>query len=52
MEDICVSVCAVFSVTVVSDEGSPITTFSPAAASMFLWKGTASEEMPPETVSF
>uniref|UniRef100_A0A7N6AJ06 SMC hinge domain-containing protein n=1 Tax=Anabas testudineus TaxID=64144 RepID=A0A7N6AJ06_ANATE len=29
----------VFSVTVVSDEGSPITTFNPAAISMFLWEG-------------
>uniref|UniRef100_A0A8C4HPB8 Structural maintenance of chromosomes flexible hinge domain containing 1 n=1 Tax=Dicentrarchus labrax TaxID=13489 RepID=A0A8C4HPB8_DICLA len=28
-----------FSVTVVSDEGSPITTFNPAAVTMFLWKG-------------
>ncbi|XP_037311851.2 structural maintenance of chromosomes flexible hinge domain-containing protein 1 [Pungitius pungitius] len=28
----------VFSVTVVSDEGCPMTTFNPAAASMLLWK--------------
>ncbi|XP_053198801.1 LOW QUALITY PROTEIN: structural maintenance of chromosomes flexible hinge domain-containing protein 1 [Scomber japonicus] len=40
----------VFSVTVVSDEGSPITTFNPAAASMFLWMGTPSGGTPPLTV--
>ncbi|KAM3836194.1 structural maintenance of chromosomes flexible hinge domain-containing protein 1-like [Diretmus argenteus] len=37
----------VFSVTVVSDEGSPIKHFNPAAASMFLWKRKASETTPP-----
>ncbi|CAK6970217.1 structural maintenance of chromosomes flexible hinge domain-containing protein 1 isoform X2 [Scomber scombrus] len=40
----------VFSVTVVSDEGSPITTFNPAVASMFLWMGTPSGGTPPITV--
>ena len=49
---LCLSVCAAFSMTVVSDEGSPITTFNPAAASMFLWKDTQSGQRPPETVSF
>ncbi|KAM7369792.1 hypothetical protein PAMP_011083 [Pampus punctatissimus] len=38
-----------FSVTVVSDEGSPITTFNPADVSMFLWKGTPSGNPPPQT---
>ncbi|XP_035765527.1 structural maintenance of chromosomes flexible hinge domain-containing protein 1 isoform X2 [Neolamprologus brichardi] len=38
----------VFSVTVVSDEGSPITTFSPAAVSMFIWDGVSSGKKPPE----
>uniref|UniRef100_A0A7N8XFT7 Structural maintenance of chromosomes flexible hinge domain containing 1 n=1 Tax=Mastacembelus armatus TaxID=205130 RepID=A0A7N8XFT7_9TELE len=32
----------VFRVTVVSDEGSPITTFDPAAVSMLLWEGVPS----------
>ncbi|KAM3843331.1 structural maintenance of chromosomes flexible hinge domain-containing protein 1-like [Diretmus argenteus] len=40
----------VFSVTVVSDEGSPIQHFNPAAASMFLWKRKASETTPPHGV--
>uniref|UniRef100_A0A3B3B6Z0 Structural maintenance of chromosomes flexible hinge domain containing 1 n=1 Tax=Oryzias melastigma TaxID=30732 RepID=A0A3B3B6Z0_ORYME len=39
----------VFSVTVVSDEGSPITDINPADFSMLLWKGESST--PPETVS-
>ncbi|XP_078137302.1 structural maintenance of chromosomes flexible hinge domain-containing protein 1 isoform X2 [Sander vitreus] len=39
----------VFSVTVVSDEGGPITTFKPAAVSMFLWKGVPSGKTPPQT---
>ncbi|XP_028424672.1 structural maintenance of chromosomes flexible hinge domain-containing protein 1 isoform X1 [Perca flavescens] len=39
----------VFSVTVVSDEGGPITTFKPAAVSMFLWKGGPSGKTPPQT---
>ncbi|XP_070783878.1 structural maintenance of chromosomes flexible hinge domain-containing protein 1 [Enoplosus armatus] len=39
----------VFSVTVVSDEGRPMTTFNPAAASMFLWKGVPSGKTPPQT---
>ncbi|XP_029001668.1 structural maintenance of chromosomes flexible hinge domain-containing protein 1-like isoform X1 [Betta splendens] len=32
-----------FSVTVVSDEGAPMTTFSPAAVSMRIWSGVSSE---------
>ncbi|XP_030612265.1 structural maintenance of chromosomes flexible hinge domain-containing protein 1 [Archocentrus centrarchus] len=39
----------VFAVTVVSDEGSPITTFNPAAASMFVWNGASLTKTPPET---
>ncbi|XP_063339511.1 structural maintenance of chromosomes flexible hinge domain-containing protein 1 isoform X2 [Pelmatolapia mariae] len=38
----------VFSVTVVSDEGSPITTFNPAAVSMFIWDRVSSGKKPPE----
>uniref|UniRef100_A0A3B4YKE3 Structural maintenance of chromosomes flexible hinge domain containing 1 n=1 Tax=Seriola lalandi dorsalis TaxID=1841481 RepID=A0A3B4YKE3_SERLL len=41
----------VFSVTVVSDEGSPMTTFNPAAASMWLWEGVPLGKIPPQTVS-
>ncbi|KAM9337171.1 structural maintenance of chromosomes flexible hinge domain-containing protein 1 [Symphorus nematophorus] len=41
----------VFSVTVVSDEGSPITTFNPADVSMFLWKGVAAGNPPPQTAT-
>ncbi|XP_054478573.1 structural maintenance of chromosomes flexible hinge domain-containing protein 1 [Anoplopoma fimbria] len=41
----------VFSVTVVSDEGSPMTTLNPAAASMLLWKGAPSGQTPPQTVT-
>uniref|UniRef100_A0A3Q1GGE3 Structural maintenance of chromosomes flexible hinge domain-containing protein 1-like n=1 Tax=Acanthochromis polyacanthus TaxID=80966 RepID=A0A3Q1GGE3_9TELE len=44
-------VCAVFSVTVVSEEGSPITTFNPTAVSMFLWHGVSSGGTPPPTVT-
>uniref|UniRef100_A0A8D3C7E6 Structural maintenance of chromosomes flexible hinge domain containing 1 n=1 Tax=Scophthalmus maximus TaxID=52904 RepID=A0A8D3C7E6_SCOMX len=40
-----------FSVTVVSDEGSPMTTFNPAAVSMLLWEGVPSQNRPPPTVS-
>nr|CBN82077.1 Structural maintenance of chromosomes flexible hinge domain-containing protein 1 [Dicentrarchus labrax] len=40
-----------FSVTVVSDEGSPITTFNPAAVTMFLWKGGPVVESPPQTAT-
>ncbi|XP_060949719.1 structural maintenance of chromosomes flexible hinge domain-containing protein 1 [Limanda limanda] len=36
----------VFSVTVVSDEGSPMTTFNPAAVTMMLWEGEASDRRP------
>ncbi|XP_026217688.1 structural maintenance of chromosomes flexible hinge domain-containing protein 1 [Anabas testudineus] len=39
----------VFSVTVVSDEGSPITTFNPAAISMFLWEGVPTRGTSPLT---
>uniref|UniRef100_UPI003AAAAD97 structural maintenance of chromosomes flexible hinge domain-containing protein 1 n=1 Tax=Centroberyx gerrardi TaxID=166262 RepID=UPI003AAAAD97 len=38
----------VFSVTVVSDEGSPIRSFNPAAVSMLLWKAEVSGTKPPE----
>ncbi|XP_074477552.1 structural maintenance of chromosomes flexible hinge domain-containing protein 1 [Sebastes fasciatus] len=38
----------VFSVMVVSDEGSPITRFNPAAASMYLWKGVPLGIKPPQ----
>ncbi|XP_008298780.1 structural maintenance of chromosomes flexible hinge domain-containing protein 1 [Stegastes partitus] len=38
----------VFSVTVVSEEGSPITTFNPAAVSMFVWKGMPSGRTAPQ----
>ncbi|TNN65822.1 Structural maintenance of chromosomes flexible hinge domain-containing protein 1 [Liparis tanakae] len=41
----------VFSVTVVSDEGSRMTTFNPAAASMWLWKGEPSGNVPPQAVT-
>uniref|UniRef100_A0A3Q2VSB2 Structural maintenance of chromosomes flexible hinge domain containing 1 n=1 Tax=Haplochromis burtoni TaxID=8153 RepID=A0A3Q2VSB2_HAPBU len=47
-EGLCFS--SVFSVTVVSDEGSPITTFNPAAVSMFIWDGVSSGKKPPERV--
>ncbi|KAK2886592.1 hypothetical protein Q8A73_020538 [Channa argus] len=39
----------VFLVTVLSDEGSPITTFNPAAVSMWLSEGVASERTPSQT---
>ncbi|XP_028288424.1 structural maintenance of chromosomes flexible hinge domain-containing protein 1 [Parambassis ranga] len=39
----------VFSVTVVSDEGSPITSFNPAAVSMFVWKKELAVKLPPPT---
>ncbi|XP_029935656.1 structural maintenance of chromosomes flexible hinge domain-containing protein 1 isoform X2 [Myripristis murdjan] len=38
----------VFSVTVVSDEGSPIRGFNPGAALMWLWKGVATGKEPPQ----
>ncbi|XP_040922027.1 structural maintenance of chromosomes flexible hinge domain-containing protein 1 isoform X2 [Toxotes jaculatrix] len=41
----------VFSVTVVADDGSPMTTFNPADVSMFLWDGVPSENKPPLTAS-
>ncbi|KAM9332497.1 structural maintenance of chromosomes flexible hinge domain-containing protein 1 isoform 1-T1 [Pholidichthys leucotaenia] len=41
------SVFPVFSVTVVSEEGSPITTFNPANVTMYLWSGASSRKMPP-----
>ncbi|XP_035469075.2 structural maintenance of chromosomes flexible hinge domain-containing protein 1 isoform X1 [Scophthalmus maximus] len=43
--------CPVFSVTVVSDEGSPMTTFNPAAVSMLLWEGVPSQNRPPPTAT-
>ncbi|XP_035981059.1 LOW QUALITY PROTEIN: structural maintenance of chromosomes flexible hinge domain-containing protein 1 [Fundulus heteroclitus] len=39
----------VFSVTVFSDEGSPMKTFKPADLSMFLWEGVST--VPPEAVT-
>lgn len=41
----------VFYVTVVSDEGSPITKVNPAHASMLHWKGTAGGKTPPQTAT-
>ncbi|XP_047424632.1 structural maintenance of chromosomes flexible hinge domain-containing protein 1 isoform X2 [Mugil cephalus] len=41
----------VFSVTVVSDEGSPITTFNPAHVSMRLWSGESSGKTCPQTAT-
>ncbi|XP_039983129.1 structural maintenance of chromosomes flexible hinge domain-containing protein 1 isoform X2 [Xiphias gladius] len=41
----------VFSVTVVSDEGSLMTSLNPAAASMLLWEGGPSGETPPQTAT-
>nr|XP_046226933.1 structural maintenance of chromosomes flexible hinge domain-containing protein 1 isoform X2 [Scatophagus argus] len=41
----------VFTVTVLSDEGSPIRNFDPAAASMFLWQGALAATMPPPTAT-
>lgn len=46
-----VCVCLVFRVTVVSEEGSPLTKFNPAAASMWLWQGRPSARSPPSMVS-
>ena len=42
--------CSVFAVTVVSDEGGPITTCNPAHLSMLLWGGESST--PPPRVSY
>ncbi|XP_069368822.1 structural maintenance of chromosomes flexible hinge domain-containing protein 1 [Paralichthys olivaceus] len=39
----------VFSVTVVSDEGSPMTTLNPANVTMLLWEGEASNQRPTKT---
>uniref|UniRef100_A0A8C2FGC6 Structural maintenance of chromosomes flexible hinge domain containing 1 n=1 Tax=Cyprinus carpio TaxID=7962 RepID=A0A8C2FGC6_CYPCA len=41
----------VFTVVVMSEEGSPVKTICPASLSMLLWKGTASDSSPPSTVS-
>lgn len=41
----------VFSVTVMSDEGSTITSFPPAAVSMLCWKGGLTGKIPPNTAS-
>nr|XP_019942866.1 PREDICTED: structural maintenance of chromosomes flexible hinge domain-containing protein 1 [Paralichthys olivaceus] len=38
-----------FSVTVVSDEGSPMTTLNPANVTMLLWEGEASNQRPTKT---
>lgn len=38
----------VFSVTVISDEGSPISTYNPGAVSMLVWKGVHSGKTPPD----
>ncbi|XP_045903847.1 structural maintenance of chromosomes flexible hinge domain-containing protein 1 isoform X2 [Micropterus dolomieu] len=39
----------VFLVTVLSDEGSAMKNFNPAAAAMLLWKGVPSGTIPPQT---
>uniref|UniRef100_A0A8C2FFZ1 Structural maintenance of chromosomes flexible hinge domain containing 1 n=1 Tax=Cyprinus carpio TaxID=7962 RepID=A0A8C2FFZ1_CYPCA len=41
----------VFTVVVMSEEGSPVKTICPASLSMLLWKGTASDSSPPSTAS-
>lgn len=41
----------VFSVTVVSDEGSPITSINPADLSMSVWMGEPSGSSPPDTAT-
>ncbi|XP_018549169.2 LOW QUALITY PROTEIN: structural maintenance of chromosomes flexible hinge domain-containing protein 1 [Lates calcarifer] len=41
----------VFFVTVVSDDGSPMTTFNPAAALMLLWEGVPTETAPQPKVT-
>ncbi|XP_028289871.1 structural maintenance of chromosomes flexible hinge domain-containing protein 1 isoform X2 [Gouania willdenowi] len=41
----------VFTVTVVSDEGSPVQNLSPAFLSMFLWKGPSTGNLPPQKAS-
>ncbi|XP_071341029.1 structural maintenance of chromosomes flexible hinge domain-containing protein 1 isoform X2 [Trachinotus anak] len=41
----------VFLVTVLSDEGRPMTTFNPAAVSMWLWEGAPSGRTPPQTAT-
>ncbi|CAN9506377.1 unnamed protein product [Ophioblennius macclurei] len=38
----------VFSLTVVSDQGSPVSALEPSALSMLLWKSDSSEDAPPE----
>ncbi|KAM6971565.1 structural maintenance of chromosomes flexible hinge domain-containing protein 1 [Tautogolabrus adspersus] len=40
-----------FAVAVESEEGSPMTTFNPAAASMLLWNGASSGGRPPQTAT-
>ncbi|XP_060920639.1 structural maintenance of chromosomes flexible hinge domain-containing protein 1 [Labrus mixtus] len=40
-----------FAVTVESEDGSQMTTFNPAAASMLLWKGASSGGIPPQTAT-
>uniref|UniRef100_A0A665WKZ3 Structural maintenance of chromosomes flexible hinge domain containing 1 n=1 Tax=Echeneis naucrates TaxID=173247 RepID=A0A665WKZ3_ECHNA len=41
----------VFQVTVMSDDGSPMTNFAPAAVSMWLWEGEPSGKTPPATAT-
>ncbi|XP_016325193.1 structural maintenance of chromosomes flexible hinge domain-containing protein 1-like isoform X2 [Sinocyclocheilus anshuiensis] len=41
----------VFTVVVMSEEGTPVRTVCPANLSMLLWKGTASGSYPPSTAS-
>lgn len=51
---VCVCVSSVFSVTVVSDDGNPITTLNPAAITMLLCEEASSGKKAPvseETVS-
>uniref|UniRef100_A0A672NIW3 Structural maintenance of chromosomes flexible hinge domain containing 1 n=1 Tax=Sinocyclocheilus grahami TaxID=75366 RepID=A0A672NIW3_SINGR len=51
--DKCISyflVSVVFTVVVMSEEGTPVRTVCPAYLSMLLWKGTASGLNPPSTV--
>uniref|UniRef100_A0A671KCE0 Structural maintenance of chromosomes flexible hinge domain-containing protein 1-like n=1 Tax=Sinocyclocheilus anshuiensis TaxID=1608454 RepID=A0A671KCE0_9TELE len=52
--DKCISyflVSVVFTVVVMSEEGTPVRTVCPANLSMLLWKGTASGSYPPSTAS-
>ncbi len=44
-------VSVVFTVIVISEEGTPVRNICPANLSMLLWKGTVSGSYPPSTVS-